>query len=221
MIAPGEIQEWSCEPPPIDATRLLRIHKYTDPSKVRPIIVEAAEKAVREAAKLSSPTASYAVANIESLENGVLSLSGGVSFDCPVFQEKLAHCERLIAFVMTLGGRLDAKTLSLVEDVFEPLDALFLETAGWLTIEAASKKLSAWLRKEAAREGWSLSLRMGPGYEYKLHNGSGRVRWDLRQQADLFRLFEGRALPVELLPSCAMLPKMSRSGVFGLSRASG
>lgn len=219
MVASGKVRIWSCTPPELDVARLLRIHKYTDPGKVRPVIVAAAEKAIAEAAVLSAPTARYVEADIVSLKDADLRLSGGVGFSCPAFQERLADCERLIAFVMTIGPRLDAKTLSLVEDVFEPLDALFLETAGWLTIEAATRKLVAQLRAEAARGGWRMSLRMGPGYEYRLLNGGGRVCWDLAQQVALFRLFEGNPLPVELLSSCAMVPKMSRSGVFGLGRA--
>ena len=219
MILPGQVRNWSCAPPAIDVARLLRIHKYTNPSKVRPAIVEAAERAIREAAALSEPTASYTVAGIESLKNGEMLLTGGIGFNCPAFDEHLAECERLIAFLITLGPRLDAKSLSLVEDVFEPLDALFLETAGWLTIEAATRKLAAELRAEAAHDGWRMSLRMGPGYEYRQHNGRPRVRWDLTQQTALFRLFEESPVPVELLSSCAMVPKMSRSGVFGLGRA--
>jgi len=219
MILPGQVRSWSCAPPAIDTLRLLRIHRYTDPSKVRPAIVAAADQAVREAAALSAPSASYVVSGIESLKNGELRLAGGVGFSCPAFDAHLAGCERLVAFVMTLGPALDAKTMSLVEDVFEPLDALFLETAGWLTIEAATRKLAAELRAEAARDGWQMSLRMGPGYEYRQPDGRPRVRWDLTQQAALFRLFDGSPLPVELMSSCAMSPKMSRSGVFGLARA--
>lgn len=218
-ILPGDIQDWSCPPPAIDSARLLRVHKYTDPSKVRPVIVEAAERIVREAAVLSAPTACYVVTSIESLKDGELRLKDGVSFSCPAFDQHLADCECLIAFVMTLGPRLDAKTISLMEDVFEPLDALFLETAGWLTIEAATRKLAADLRVKAAHDRRRMSLRMGPGYEYRLQDGGERVRWDLTQQAALFRMFDGRSLPVELLSSSAMMPKMSRSGVYGLSRA--
>ena len=219
MVASGPVRSWSCAPPAVEVARLLRVHKYTDPTKVRPVIVEAADKAVREASALCQPDARYVVVDIESLRDGHLRLAGGVSFTCPAFQGHLAGCERLVAFVMTLGPRLDAKTMSLVEDVFEPLDALFLETAGWLTIEAATRRLAAELRAGATREGWRMSLRMGPGYDYRLPNGGGRARWDLTQQAALFQLFAGSALPVELLSSCAMMPKMSRSGVFGLGRA--
>ncbi|MEM7224464.1 MAG: hypothetical protein AAF495_15910 [Pseudomonadota bacterium] len=219
LIAVGEVRAWSCAPPEIGVPRLLRIHKYTDPSKVRPLIVEAAEKALIEAAALSAPTARCVVVEIESLRDGELRLDGGVIINCPAFDERLAGCDRLLAFLMTLGPDLDAKVRSLVEDVFEPLDALFLETAGWLTIEAATRAMAAELRAEAARSGSTMSLRMGPGYEYRLHNGGRRVRWDLTEQAAIFRLFDGCDLPMELLPSCAMTPKMSRSGIFGLARA--
>ncbi len=219
MTGNGRVKTWSCPPPPLDSTRLLRIHKYTDPSQVRPIILEAAERTIQEAARLSAPTARYVTSRILSLKNGELELENGVAFSCPAFDERLAGCERLIAFVMTLGPDLDAKTISLIEDEFEPLDALFLETAGWLTIEAATRQMAAFLRRETAEEGWRMSLRMGPGYDYPQSNGDGRVRWDLAQQQALFRLFDGNPLPVTLMSSCAMMPKMSRSGVFGLSPA--
>jgi hypothetical protein len=218
MPLSGAVQEWSCPAPAVDVSRLLRVHKYTDPSKVRPVIVAAAKQAADEAYSLSAPTARYVIVEIESLKNGILTLVGGHQFECPAFDQHLENCQHLLAFVMTIGGQLDAKTLSLVEDVFEPLDALFLETAGWLTIEAATRKLATKLRADAARSGWATSLRMGPGYEYKLHANGERVRWNLVQQQVLFQLFGDAPLPVELLSSCAMFPKMSRSGIYGLAR---
>lgn len=223
MTPDTAVRHWTCPPPPADMARILRVHRYTDPTKVRPVIREAAEKAVGEAARLASPQAVYVVNPIKSLEKGVLRLGNGIRFDCAAFDQHLAGCDHLLAFVMTIGPKLDQTVLSLVEEVFEPLDALFLETAGWLTIEAATKNLARHLKQEFGAEGWSLSLRMGPGYDYRTGNGAqndgGRVSWDLWQQRELFQMFDGTELPVELMQSCAMLPKMSRSGVFGLRQA--
>ena len=42
--------------------------------------------------------------------------------------------------------------------------------------------------------------------------------WPLEEQKSLFALFEGRAISVQLLDSCAMIPKMSRSGLYGVRR---
>lgn len=217
-FAAGSVREWACPPVPVDAARLLRVHKYTNPDKVRPAIREAAENAVMTASRLSAPMARYVITEIESIENGTVSLSGGVRFTCPAFDDLLAGCERLLAFVMTLGPELDARTMSLVEDQFEPLDALFLEASGWLTIEAVTRKLASQLKQDAAKAGWRLSMRMGPGYEYRLRNSDRRVRWELTEQAALFRLFRDAPLPITLMSSCAMQPKMSRSGIYGLTR---
>ncbi len=48
--------------------------------------------------------------------------------------------------------------------------------------------------------------RLGPGY----------VDWPLEEQAALVALLDGAPLPVRLLDSCAMIPKKSRSGLYGL-----
>ncbi|MGI9464588.1 MAG: hypothetical protein ACR2OM_11640, partial [Aestuariivirgaceae bacterium] len=103
-----------------------------------------------------------------------------------------------------------------LHDTFEPLDALFLETAGWLTIETATKQLAKHIKGEFSAAGWRMSLRMGPGYQYRHPDGHERVSWDLTEQQQLFAMFGDDPLPVELMSSCAMKPKMSRSGVFGM-----
>ncbi len=214
----SQVRQWECQPLPIDAARLLRIHRYKNPDNVRPVIRQAAENAVQVAIKLSAPVASYVVVKIEKFENGGVLLPGGIRFSFPAMGERLAGCEHLLAFVMTIGSRLDAHTIELLEDRFEPLDALFLEASGRLMIEAATKDMSAELKREAAKSGWRLSMRMGPGYEYLLKKSGQRIRWDLTEQTELFQLFGEAPLPVKLMSSSAMLPKMSRSGIFGLSR---
>jgi len=39
--------------------------------------------------------------------------------------------------------------------------------------------------------------------------------WPLEEQIGLFGLFKNAHLPVTVMASCAMQPKMSRSGLFG------
>ncbi len=68
-------------------------------------------------------------------------------------------------------------------------------------------------------EGLRLTRRMGPGYSYKI-NGD-ETMWSLEQQHQLFEVFDGEDLPVRLLESCAMMPKMSRSGLYGLVPVNG
>jgi len=217
MIQNDIVSSWSCPPPPIEASRVLRVHKYRDPSKIRPVIVKAANDACERAHLLALPDARYVILPIESLKNDRMSVSGGIEFQCAAFEKHLVECDYLVAFVMTIGPDLDRTVVSLVDEVFEPLDALFLETAGWLTIESATRQLSRHLKQEFAGQGWDMSLRMGPGYEYPSPDGNGRVSWDLWQQKQLFEMFGDAELPVSLSQMCAMSPKMSRSGVFGLT----
>ncbi len=217
MIQNDIVSSWVCPPPPIEASRVLRVHKYRDPAKIRPIIVKAAEDACKSALLLASPDARYVILPIESLKNDRMSVSGGIEFQCAAFERHLSDCDYLVAFVMTIGPDLDNKVISLVDEVFEPLDALFLETVGWLTIESATRQFSRHLKQELAGQGWDVSLRMGPGYEYPSPDGNSRVSWDLWQQKQLFEMFGDAELPVSLSQMCAMSPKMSRSGVFGLT----
>jgi hypothetical protein len=118
------------------------------------------------------------------------------------------------AFALTVGPRLDARVVELT-DAGELLDALLLETAGWLCIEDATRQFKVHLREQANAAGRRITSRMGPGYSYKL---DGRMCvWPLEEQIALFRLLEGADLPVTVMASCAMQPKMSRSGLFGIA----
>ena len=88
----------------------------------------------------------------------------------------------------------------------ELLEALFVETAGWLAIEDALRKFRGHLTARLRPKGLRLSPRLGPGY----------VDWPLTEQAEFFPMFRGTSLPVSLSEYCVMTPKKSISGLFGL-----
>ncbi len=116
--------------------------------------------------------------------------------------------------MLTLGAAFDEAISARMAE--EPVDALFLDTAGWLSIERATRDLAQAIDRALAprlRSGG----RLGPGYDYRAEEG--RQRWPLEEQRELFSVFRGSPLPVELLESCAMMPKMSRSGLFALLEA--
>lgn len=212
----GQVRQWQGMPERIDPVRILRVHKYRDPAKVRPLIVSAAEKAAAHALDLCRVSAFYVIKPIDCIDSNGLTLKDGTRFASPAFDRHLTGCTHLLAFVVSIGPDLDQEVVRLINDEFEPLDALFLETVGWLTIEASTKNLVRDLKRDFSRLGYGMSLRMGPGYEYALPDTGERVRWDLEEQRELFEMFGTYPLPVTLMSSCAMQPKMSRSGVFGL-----
>jgi hypothetical protein len=215
-----DVSTWTGTAPAVDPARILRVHRYPDPDEVRPQIREAAHRAAGEVESLARPVAAYRRVVISACRDGTLTLAGGTSFYCPAFDRLLKGCTEVVAFVLTLGPKVDARVMELMEE-FEPLDALFVEAAGWLAIEAATRDLGAHLRAELSRERLAVSHRMGPGYSYRQdpRGAQDRVGWPLEQQAELFGLFGGDEIPVELLTSAAMKPKMSRSGLFGVAPA--
>lgn len=198
----------------IGADRILRVQGYSDPGRVRPAIVRAAEAAASRAAAFAAPEARLVRAAIEDCAGPRLVLAGGFAFECPVFGEVLDDCDEALVFVLTLGPALEDEIAGRQSD--EPLDAFLLDSAGWLLVEQAQRQLRADLTGRLDQEGRAMSARLGPGYDYR--DGETRARWPLEQQHELFRVFGDAALPVALLDSSAMLPRMSRSGLFGIGR---
>jgi hypothetical protein len=192
---------------PVDP--LLRMQGYRDLARVRPRIRAIATKAAARARDLATPEAYYRRIAIRSCTSEALELAngaeGGVTFHSARFAKVFTDCPEVMAFVLTLGPALDAESERLAESD-DIVDALFLEMAGWLAVEQATKALARHFADEVREDRLGPTRRLGPGY----------VDWPLEEQANLFALFADAALPVQLLESSAMIPKKSRSGLYGL-----
>lgn len=196
----------------IEEAKVLRLQGYRDVNRIRPVIKRAASNAARETEELIRPTAYYRTLSVNFCGGGDLKLDDGTTFENEAFQRFLNDAKYVCVFILTMGHPLDDAVKSYIADD-QLLNALFLETAGWLGIEAATKQLAKRFGSLARESGCRLSPRLGPGYSYKLDGRS--VLWPLEQQQTLFQLFSKPTIDVELLESCAMLPKISRSGLFG------
>lgn len=187
---------------PVDP--LLRMQGYRDLSRVRPRVRDIAAKAAALAQSVAAPEAYYRRIMIETCTPETLQLEG-TTFHSARFAKVFAGCDEVMAFVLTLGPAFDAESerLTAAEEIVE---ALFLEMAGWLAVEQATKALALHVSDQVRNQRLGLTRRLGPGY----------VDWPLEEQAGLFALLETAPLPVRLLESCAMLPKKSRSGLYGL-----
>jgi len=198
----------------INPERMLRVHGYRNTANLRPVIRKAAETIANLAERLIAPQVHYRRVGVRSLTGGELVLDDGVTFHNEAFSRHLGEAREVVIAIATMGPALDQEVIAHM-DRFE-----LLETGGWLGIETVSKQFGDYLRALARGHGYRVSCRMGPGYAYKVDNRE--IRWDLEEQRQVFQAFEGIDLPVRLLESCAMLPKMSRSGLYGLApRASG
>jgi hypothetical protein len=209
-------EQWSFESGPvsIDPVKMLRIHGYKDPEKVRPIIRKVAGEISKASEALMTPVAHACRLEVESYGEQRLALDNGTVFDDVAFEHVLDGARTVVIVVLTVGKALDDAVIAAM-DKFEPLEALFLETAGWLGIEWATKAFVLDLQKRVKSERVRITRRLGPGYQYKI--GGKHVHWPLEQQQKLFGVFGDVELPITLLESCAMMPKMSRSGIYGLT----
>jgi len=208
------VTEFVPRPPVVDYRRILRIQGYSDLGRIRPVIVRATEEAARLAPQLCTPRVASRHVAITSLSGDTLDLAGDVRLHCAAFARVLAGCTEVIPFVLTLGPQLDAHVLGLTE-ADDLLGALLLETAAWLCVENATRQFTSHVRDTAATRGERITSRLGPGYSYRI--GDSTCVWPLEEQAQLFALFPGAELPVTLMESGAMLPKMSRSGIIGIA----
>lgn len=188
---------------PVDA--LLRLQGYRRPEQVRPRIMASAVAAAERARDLLRPEVIYRRVAIQARAAGLLTLETGTRFRSDRCVKVLTDCQEVVVFVLTLGQALDdaGRDLEGGEDVLAPL---FLEMAGWVGVEKATRSFAGHLLRSLNPGAGRLTPRLGPGY----------ADWRLEEQSDLFDLFAGIALPVRLLESCAMVPKKSRSGLYGI-----
>jgi len=200
--------------PCIRVERILRIQGYSDLERVRPAILTAAAAMAEEGRQLSRPAVAYRRLPVVYARDGELDLGGGFKFHCKVFDRTLRDCTEVVPFVLTVGQELDARVIELV-NAGELLEALLLETTGWLCIEDATRQFKVHLRDETLARGCRITSRLGPGYSYKV--GDATCIWSLEEQPTLFAALGGTDLPASLMSSCAMQPKMSRSGLFGVA----
>lgn len=211
---PGDYGVFRPSPIGFRPDQILRVHRYRKLDAVRPAIRKAAEQIARLAETLVSPEVHYRRLGALSLVDGILTLENGVTFRNEAFHRHLEGAREVVVTIATMGRALDDEVIGMM-DRFEPLEALFLETCGWLGVEQTAKQFGDFLRGLVHRNGLRVCCRMAPGYSYRIDDRE--VSWPLEDQRQIFNAFSGIDLPVRLLESCAMLPKMSRSGIYGLA----
>lgn len=198
--------------PNVSVEHVLRVQGYDNPARVRPAVRAAVESAATLVRRASTPAVWSRRVAVTGLAGDRLSLDGGVTLSSQAFAKYLAGCSEVVAFALTLGGAFDAIRRNLNADGL--LEMVLMDAAGWIAIEEITQAFTRHLDGKARAEGMRITRRLAPGYSFRI--GEAKVDWKLEDQKQLFALFTGVDLPVQLLESGAMLPRMSRSGLFGL-----
>ncbi|MBI2460649.1 MAG: hypothetical protein HYV61_03900 [Candidatus Rokubacteria bacterium] len=202
MAAPYRLEP---RPGRISPRLILRLQRYRDLSQVPPPIVEVAEAMARLAERLVEPRALVLPVPIAAVEAEEVRLADGPTFHSRALASMLRSSEQAVLFLLTLGPRLEAE-VSARSEAKELLEAVLLDTAGWVAIEGGVRALRAHLRECWRAAGRGVTHRLAPGY----------LDWPLAEQALLFRRFGGANDLVRLTGSGVMVPLKSISGLYGV-----
>ena len=216
LPALGGAGRFRAGPVDVRADRILRIQGYRDMGRVRKPIRRAADKAAAIAREIVEGEVGFRRVAIAVCRGSCLELECGERFECGAFERFLAECDSVVVFAMTAGPAIDRRIDELLA-ADDPVVALLLDTAGWLAVESITRQFAERLKEDCVPAGLRLTRRMGPGYTYRV--GRETAQWGLEEQGGLFRVLGGDTSPVTVLESGAMLPKMSRSGLYGLRTA--
>lgn len=116
--------------------------------------------------------------------------------------------ERLGAAVVTIGDPLERRVAELWEAREFPLSAM-LDSVGSGAVESLAEYLNDVLCQQGIPRGHKVTNRVSPGYG----------AWDVRDQAQLFRLCPATAIGVTLNEACFMTPLKSISLLVGAGPA--
>ena len=208
----GSTQTFQIASPQPEVDITLKMSGYKDVSRVRKNIRAIAQNATETFHEIATPTVSYRIIDIESITEQQLTLAGDIYLESSIFDYYFKNATEVIVFALTVGEKPDDQTTAWM-DGDRLIDAFFLEYASWTGVELVTKEFVKLLRHWTAEQNLRITRRLGPGYTYPVNKT--KVFWELEQQQPLFTAFNDASIPIKLLESCAMLPKMSRSGLYG------
>ncbi len=204
--------------PNISPLKILRTHGYRSKDVIRKKILDATNKAIKILSTSSTPVGYFCIEEISHNYRNKIELKCGTTFNSDLFRERFAKSKFLVAFIITLGKEVDETIKKISNCSDEPLGALFLENASWLALELVLRDARSKIIKFAKNNDMQIENRMAPGYTYPSKINKKRIMWELQEQKILFGLFDKESISIRLTDSCAMLPRMSRSGIFGLKK---
>ena len=180
-----------------------------EPSSLRarsPRLLEIAERALEEGRGLLQPKVyvnELMVAGIRH-ERIVLEGEGSPYLGGKLVMQHFMKARKIHAMLCTIGGRIDTRIAECMRT--NPTYALALNAVGSAAVEALSSGACRRLEDEVAADGMQVSIPLSPGM----------VDWPVEDgQAQLFRLFEGEEVDVQLTSGFMMSPRKSLSMVVG------
>ncbi len=199
------VRDWQLN---IDVDMVLR-GQGADPAVIRarkPRLVDIAERAVQEGARLIDPVVVYRFSQIEMMRHERLILADGVPLTGSLIAQHLSPARYVALMVCTVGAVIDEHISALMPR--DPAYALALDGFGSAAAEALGTELCSRLEHEAARIGHCTSVPINPGM----------IGWPVDVgQPQIFSNLDAEAIGVTLNESAQMIPRKSTSLVLGFA----
>jgi hypothetical protein len=184
-----------------------------DPASIRarrPVVVEAAEWALKEGLPLLEPRVVFDQVTTGAMRHERLELDGGEPKGKRVLSGKLiaqhlGPASAVAVLVCTIGPVLEATVSELMTS--DPLLGLAMDALGSTAVEALASQACNYVEAQAARQGLQTTLPLSPGM----------IGWPVDiGQDQIFNLVDTRQIGVTLTASSQMNPRKSLSMVLGI-----
>ena len=154
---------------------------------------------------LIEPAYSYAIKDIESVQEDRVTIEDSITFKSKVIAQLLKPCEKVVVFALTIGNHLEEMVCHLAENGLV-LQATVLDAIGSGVTEKLAVFAEDRTRRIAFSQGLSASRRFSPGY----------CDWKLSEQEMVFRALNGDSAEIRLTERFLMIPQKSVSGIIGI-----
>ena len=189
----------------IDKQQVLNSIGYRDGYKPSARIGSLVNDYIGNYQNLIASSYSYTIRDIESVQEGSVTLGDSIVLESKVIARLLGQCKKVAIFILTIGNTLEEMVAYLAENGLV-LQATVLDAIGSGAAEQVAVFVEDMIRKLARVKGLSISRRFSPGY----------CDWDVSQQEMIFSTLNGNLAGVSLTEEYLMLPRKSMSGIVGI-----
>lgn len=196
----------------IDPKRVWQRMGYRDPKRVKPRLKQAFEIIYPQALALLRPCAAYRVLELTGIDAQAHVLhTPEAHFSGSDLIRLFEHAEQLAAFVVTVGAQLEADVQRRSKNNEDLLNAYFMDVVASEALMVLMRNLQACIQNDLEAQGKTAAVT-----RYWYCPGYGD--WDVREQVHLFVALqrEAQQVGVRLNDHCAMIPRKSYSGLFGV-----
>lgn len=191
-----------------EVLRYLGYNNYAENKELPHMLKEQVNTAIQVASKMVEPQVSYGIFDFALDEkNKRIIFTDDIYFYSGYIFEDLKNADKILAAILTLGDAIESKSA----DCFackDYLTGMIYDAIGSVALNDLKKNFFKMLCKKARTQKKGITRGFSPG--------SGK--WDIRDQAYIFKLVDANSIGVILKESMMMKPIKTLSVVHGIGK---